>query len=407
MEENDDNLENDEGDEVTDEEIQENFQEEIQEDFQDDEKDDSDDVKEIIGGRRRGKKPELFSLTFRDVEESIRTFDGKDEYPVRKWIQDFEEVAEIIGWNDLQKLIFGKKLLPGLAKLFVQSERGIKTWSELKKKLIAEFEESIRSAEIHKMLMNRRLKKDESVQEYVLHMREIGSRAYIEEEVIIQYIIDGIQDDTSNKIVLYGAKNFRQFKEKVQMYEKIRASMKRTITKEKVPVTRSHRDETAKGDARKVTHKPKNERAGCCYNCGDRGHISKNCPNKSKGLKCFSCNKFGHTSSMCTQRPSTSRAAEEPSTSTSIATIDVVPSSAVKLNINGVELIALFDTGSEITVIRNDVYENHFQGIKLTAEIINLRGIGTNRVSTLGTFTQIVHVNDEEMDMKTIFKALS
>ncbi|KAG5860839.1 hypothetical protein JTB14_011168 [Gonioctena quinquepunctata] len=77
-----------------------------------------------------------------------------------------------------------------------------------------------KSAQIHKLLMARKKRREESVQEYVLIMREIGSRANIESEVLIQYIIDGIQDDTSNKLVMYGAKIFGEFKEKVKLHRK-------------------------------------------------------------------------------------------------------------------------------------------------------------------------------------------
>lgn len=102
----------------------------------------------------RPKKKESFALTFRDVEDSIRVFNGKDDYPINKWILDFEEMANITGWNDLQKLIFAKKSLSGLAKLFIQSEKGIKSWSVLKKKLTDEFEVKINSVQIHKLLMS-------------------------------------------------------------------------------------------------------------------------------------------------------------------------------------------------------------------------------------------------------------
>lgn len=92
------------------------------------EEDDEDENLAIVQSRLRAKKESAsFSLTFRDIEDSIRHFDGKSDYPVRKWIDDFEEMAEITGWNDLQKLIFAKKSLRGLAKLFVQSEKGVKS----------------------------------------------------------------------------------------------------------------------------------------------------------------------------------------------------------------------------------------------------------------------------------------
>lgn len=67
-------------------------------------------------------------MTFRDVEEdSIRTFSGDEKYPVARWIADFEEVAEVFGWTDIQRMIFAKKSLRGLAKLFIQGESGLNT----------------------------------------------------------------------------------------------------------------------------------------------------------------------------------------------------------------------------------------------------------------------------------------
>ncbi|KAG5892272.1 hypothetical protein JTB14_034223 [Gonioctena quinquepunctata] len=120
-----------ENEKTDDEEVEEESEEEV----------DSDEDKN--GNDRGAKSGESFgntklkgsfSLTFKDVEDSIRTFDGKDNYPVRKRIGDFEEISEMTGWNDLQKLIFAKKSLKGLAKLFIQSEEGITKWVILKKK---------------------------------------------------------------------------------------------------------------------------------------------------------------------------------------------------------------------------------------------------------------------------------
>lgn len=75
-------------------------------------------------------------------------------------------------WSDLERLIFAKKSLEGLAKLLVQSERGITTWTKLKRLLKKEFKVKVNSADVHKMLMTRKKKKTESVDEYFLVMRE-------------------------------------------------------------------------------------------------------------------------------------------------------------------------------------------------------------------------------------------
>ncbi|KAG5868541.1 hypothetical protein JTB14_026559 [Gonioctena quinquepunctata] len=94
-----------ENEKTDDEEVEEESEEEV----------DSDEDKN--GNDRGAKSGESFgntklkgsfSLTFKDVEDSIKTFDGKYNYPVRKWIEDFEEIPELTGWNDLQKLIFAE-----------------------------------------------------------------------------------------------------------------------------------------------------------------------------------------------------------------------------------------------------------------------------------------------------------
>ncbi|GFV89016.1 hypothetical protein TNCV_4912161 [Trichonephila clavipes] len=36
-----------------------------------------------------------------------------------------------------------------------------------------------------------------------------------------------------------------------------------------------------------------------CFNCNDIGHLSKSCPNHSRGPRCLSCNLYGHKSFEC------------------------------------------------------------------------------------------------------------
>ncbi|KAG5878071.1 hypothetical protein JTB14_031506 [Gonioctena quinquepunctata] len=331
-------------------------------------------------------------LTFKDVEDSIRTFDGKDNYPVRKWIEDFEEISELTGWNDLQKLIFAKKSLKGLAKLFIQSEKGITKWVILKKKLIAEFEVKVSSAQIHKLLMARKKRREESVQKCVLIMREIGSRANIESEVLIQYIIDGIHDDTSNKLVMYGAKTFGEFKEKVKLYEQI------TISRTK-PGQERNKEEKHMKERTIETKKDKDEKRHrktsmrLCFNCGDKGHLSNECPDKAKGPKCFVCSGYGHVSTKCPEKNNRSG-------NSNMTLVEVVPRNSVELNIDDIQMIALLDTESDITAIRQDVYEAYFKDIDLNGESVTLRGIGSNRVATMGFFERNVFINEEELVLK-------
>ncbi|KAH0819188.1 hypothetical protein GEV33_003603 [Tenebrio molitor] len=137
-----------------------------------------------------------FTMSFRDVEDSIRSFSGEDNYQVETWLSDFEEMGRIMSWSGLQKVVFAKKSLSGLAKLFIQSERGLSTWLKLRSALLDEFSQKMNSAELHQTLSKRTMKKEESVQQYLLAMRELASRGSIEVDALIQYVVDGIPDYT-------------------------------------------------------------------------------------------------------------------------------------------------------------------------------------------------------------------
>lgn len=163
-----------------------------------------------------------FAMSFRDVEDSIRTFNGDDTIPVETWLNEFEEMAVIMHWDKFQMYVFAKKAIRGLAKTFIMGEKGITNFDKLKLALIKEFKTCVNSAQLHKMLYESRMKKDENVTEYFYRMRDIASRGNIEEKAIMQYVIDGINDLNLNKSILYGANNLNEFKEKIKSYETFR-----------------------------------------------------------------------------------------------------------------------------------------------------------------------------------------
>lgn len=373
-------------------EDEEEEEEEVAEDeyYENDDEDEDEDEPLVNVQARLKSSRNSFALTFRDIEDSIRTFDGKADYPIRTWISDFEEIAEVTGWNDLQRLIFAKKSLTGLAKLFIQSEKGIKTWKRLKQKLIEEFEVKISSVQVHRLLMTRIKKKEESVQEYILVMREIGGRANIDPEVIIQCIIDGIQDEVANKVILYGARTFTEFKGKVKLYEQIKSTKFNQGSSYKNPPPRN--DDKGKRRFENNHPSPQNRnRVGNCFNCGEVGHKSATCPKKDQGIKCFSCNGFGHVASRCPKKTGTG---------SNVHTMEVIPKNGVNLTFEEVQLIALVDTGSDISALRQDVFDTHFTDTQLDKNPIAVRGLGLNKIQTLGSFTKDALVDGEEVNLR-------
>ena len=87
----------------------------------------------------------------------------------------------------------------------------MQTWNKLKAALKEEFSLRVNSADIHRKLAKKKLKKDESIQEYYLTMRELASQGGIDVESTIQYIIDDIPDGSS-KVMLYGAQNYNELR---------------------------------------------------------------------------------------------------------------------------------------------------------------------------------------------------
>jgi len=191
--------------------------------------DSSDDEEDVpVGGRqnetRKSQKRQL--LTFRDVEESIEAFSGDDKVDVTRWLRDFEEMAKLCEWSDMQKVVNAKRLLRGSAKLFVNYERCTKTWRKLRRALKEEFKEAVDSHAVHRKLSRRRKSSDESYQAYVYKMLDIAAQADVDMKSVIQYIIEGIQDEPVNKTVLHGAKTVRELKERLIQYEAMKKRRK-------------------------------------------------------------------------------------------------------------------------------------------------------------------------------------
>lgn len=320
-----------------------------------------------------------FALTFRDVESSIRPFDGSRSYPIRKWIMEFEEIATLMGWDEMQMLVFAKKSMTGLANLFIQSETGISSWYKLREALKEEFDTKTTSAELHKLLSKRKKQKNESLSEYFFVMKEIASRGDIDNDSLFQYVIDGIGDDSGNIIILYGAKNLKEFKEKLHDYER--------VTERSVKEDRRQR-----GFFENKPHGKKERSVSSnCFNCGEAGHKSVSCPSKEKGLKCFRCNKFGHKSVDCSFK-----AKQEDRNS--VRCVSNTVSHMKTVQIGPITIEALIDTGCQLNLIREDLYED-IGSPPLNKTDITLTGFGKNFLSPRGYFRTKIQIEEEVFEV--------
>ena len=73
-------------------------------------------------------------------------------------------------------------------------------------------------------------------------MQEVASQGVLEEMALVQYVIDGIEDEETNKTILYSARCIRELKKNLEIYDRMRKKARQG--------TKSERKETMK-DTRK------------------------------------------------------------------------------------------------------------------------------------------------------------
>lgn len=61
------------------------------------------------------------AISFRDIEHALNSFTGTGNYRIETWIEEFEKYAEMFKWDNLQKLIFAKRMMKDSAKLFLRT----------------------------------------------------------------------------------------------------------------------------------------------------------------------------------------------------------------------------------------------------------------------------------------------
>lgn len=125
-------------------------------------------------------------------------------------------------------------------------------------------------------------------------------------DTTVQYIIDVLPDDTGHKMILDGARNFSELKERLRVYEQVRKSIQETWKEKEEWTVRADwsqrgigaKEELIQSRSRRYAIKrsagPKR-----CFNCGEREHRSANCMSNPQGNKCIKCNHLGHVATEC------------------------------------------------------------------------------------------------------------
>lgn len=126
-----------------------------------------------------------------------------------------------------------------------------------------------------------------------------------------------------------------------------------------------------------------------CFNCGDKGHVSRECPSKDYGPKCFACNEFGHLAS------------DSKNTVANTVLIcskgdNLYPKQRKEVTIGDMKFIADMDTCADLSLISKYCYEEI--GSPPLQDKTIFKGIGSVN-NTEGSFQTKVTVDNEILDI--------
>lgn len=123
-----------------------------------------------------------------------------------------------------------------------------------------------------------------------------------------------------------------------------------------------------------------------CFNCGGKGHFSKECYHKAKRLRCFKCHEFGDKVSYCTK--------DENNQVTSINKITLSNAYHKTDDIGGQSLRVLVDTGDAVNIFTEDGYVKLGRP-KLSDTTKVLRGFGGQLLSLKGFICCEITIDDD------------
>lgn len=252
----------------------------------------------------QGESPAAFTISrpmqranrieFKDVEYAVNKFTGDDNYGVKKWLDDFEEVVDLYEVDARFRYMAARRLLEGTAKIFLRN-RNLPDYTSLRAALIKRFHRPLSGMEVRDQLSRRTKRADETYQRYVTCMEEIARQGEgVSEEEVVEAIIYGLRDHSGRATLLDTATTVDELVRLLPKYEKRRntASSSASVAKVGTPSTSMA--------GRKPSGSKDSAKGPRCFNCSDFGHLSAKCTEPKRPLGgCFNCHSTAHKYSDC------------------------------------------------------------------------------------------------------------
>ncbi|KAL1429730.1 hypothetical protein MTO96_015838 [Rhipicephalus appendiculatus] len=232
-----------------------------------------------------------------DTSSSIPTFDGTPQQSAHEWIAQVERIAALAHWTPSLTLVTAASRLTGSAKDW-HSAYGSQhdTWEQWKEALTHRFKRKLTMQEFLELQTKRRLQSHETIVEYMYSKNAILNKApyHLAEEERISLILSGIEDDTwANPLAAQLCGTVTELIDRAALLDARRRMTVCADNDKKPPPSTTSRGQgsnqrvPASSSANLPTANSRSDSSGAprprptsarsCFNCGDIGHMSRDC----------------------------------------------------------------------------------------------------------------------------------
>lgn len=323
------------------------------------------------------------SNSYVGAQEVIPQFDPSQKTQnTRAWLRKVNEVASIYGWSERQIIYHALPKLSGLARRWYEGLTSIDlSWNEWQRKLLKCFPDDRNYADRLSEMLNRRSRREETLEEYFYEKAKLVSRCNIRGKDAVDCIIHGIFDH--NIQLNAQGSNFKRPSQLLRYLRSISVKNVRTMTDTKKPILPNKINSNRLTDRAAKQNAPRGVR---CYNCSEVGHTVPKCPKPLQ--KCIRCQRMGHIAEHCKRELMPDKNLAE--AVANIKEVQQIHSQGKKSNIyhkivkvNGTERSAFVDFGSQCTIITRSTVE-HLNLLLKSDNLPVMKGFAFGAIIPLG-----------------------
>lgn len=320
-----------------------------------------------------------------EISAMLPSFDPTDRLSLdaEQFVRRVDRLQMVYRWNETLLLFATVTKLKGPAKQWHDSvETDLDTWQKFSIELCAQFPLRTNEADIHRQLAQRKRQPNEELMTYAYEMQAIGRRGRLTEKAIVSYIIEGLADVTlSDTLAVSGIQTVHQLLERIDDLQRYKFSRQREQQR-----SYNHSAQVSRAEGVSVTK---------CFNCNERGHISRFCPTKQMPAYAPT------TGERVVVLPTMSESAERPPQDRpSVNILRTIPERPKKTaTVNGCKMAAMVDTGSDISVMTYSEWRTSMGQID-GSDSIRLYGFGDLQERTMGSLTVIIEIDGVEAEVK-------